>query len=131
MGDGMTAAELIDKWRKVTQTEKAVSQSHFNDLCGVLGERTPVEADPEGDGLAEGTGTGGERGKRRALGIGLRGRFGAGQDGPTWRRVDSGSLTDHGIGLSTSRRTAGLLSADKGSLREPGGVQPKQPYEPQ
>ena len=49
MGDGMTAAEFIDKWRKVTQTEKAVSQSHFNDLCGVLGERTPVEADPEGN----------------------------------------------------------------------------------
>ena len=57
---GMTAAEFIDKWRKVTQTEKAVSQSHFNDLCAVLGERTPVEADPEGDeycferGAAEG-----------------------------------------------------------------------------
>ncbi len=49
MGDGMTAAEFIDRWRKVTQTEKAVSQSHFNDLCAVLGERAPVEADPEGD----------------------------------------------------------------------------------
>ena len=45
----MTSAEFIDKWRRVTQTEKAVSQSHFNDLCAVLGERTPVEADPEGD----------------------------------------------------------------------------------
>ena len=49
MGDGMTAAEFIDRWRKVTQTEKAVAQSHFNNLCAVLGERTPVEADPEGD----------------------------------------------------------------------------------
>ena len=49
MGDGMTAAEFIDRWRKVTQTEKAVSQSHFNDLCAVLGEPTPVEADPEGE----------------------------------------------------------------------------------
>ena len=48
-GDGMTAAEFIAKWRKVTQTEKAVAHSHFNDLCAVLGERTPVEADPEGD----------------------------------------------------------------------------------
>ena len=45
----MTAAEFIDKWRKVTQTEKAVSQSHFIDVCRLLGERTPVEADPEGD----------------------------------------------------------------------------------
>ena len=49
MGNGLTPSEFIDKWRKVTQTEKAVSQSHFNDLCAVLGERTPVEADPEGD----------------------------------------------------------------------------------
>ena len=49
MGDGMTAGEFIDKWRRVTQTEKAVAQSHFNDLCAVLGEPTPVEADPEGE----------------------------------------------------------------------------------
>ena len=49
MGSGLTAGEFIDRWRKVTQTEKAVSQSHFNDLCAVLGERTPVEADPEGN----------------------------------------------------------------------------------
>ena len=49
MGNGMTAAEFIEKWRKVTQTEKAVSQSHFNDLCAVLGELTPVEADPDGE----------------------------------------------------------------------------------
>ena len=45
----MTAGEFIDKWRKVTQTEKAVSQSHFNDLCALLGEPTPIEADPEGE----------------------------------------------------------------------------------
>ena len=49
MGSGLTAGAFIDRWRKVTQTEKAVSQSHFNDLCAVLGERTPVETDPEGD----------------------------------------------------------------------------------
>ena len=49
MGNGMTAAEFIDKWRKVTQTEKAVSQSHFIDVCRLLGEPTPIEVDPEGD----------------------------------------------------------------------------------
>ena len=49
MANRLTAAEFIDKWRKVTQTEKAVSQSHFNDLCALLGEPTPIEADPEGE----------------------------------------------------------------------------------
>ena len=66
MGDGMTAAEFIGKWRKVTQTEKAVSQSHFNDLCAVLGEPTPVEADPEGDDYA--LSGGGERQRGRLVG---------------------------------------------------------------
>ncbi len=49
MGNGMTAGEFIDRWRKVTQTEKAVSQSHFIDVCRLLGEPTPIEADLEGD----------------------------------------------------------------------------------
>ena len=45
----MTAAQFIDKWRAVTLNERAVAQSHFNDLCALLGEPTPIEADPEGD----------------------------------------------------------------------------------
>ena len=44
----MTAAEFIKRWSRVTQSEKAVAQSHFNELCRLLGEPTPVEADPEG-----------------------------------------------------------------------------------
>ena len=48
MGDGLTAAEFINRWRQVTQTEKAVAQSHFIDVCRLLGEPTPIEADPEG-----------------------------------------------------------------------------------
>ena len=49
MANGLTAAEFIDKWRAVTLNERAVSQSHFNDLCSLLGEPTPIEADPEGE----------------------------------------------------------------------------------
>ena len=45
----MTAAEFIDKWRAVTLNERAVAQEHFIDLCRLLGEPTPVEADPKGD----------------------------------------------------------------------------------
>ena len=49
MANGLTAAQFIDKWRAVTLNERAVSQSHFNDLCSLLGERTPIEADPDGE----------------------------------------------------------------------------------
>ncbi len=36
------------KWRGVTTTEKAASQEQFIDLCRMLGEPTPHEADPTG-----------------------------------------------------------------------------------
>ncbi len=49
MAGGLTAGAFIDKWRAVTLNERAVAQEHFIDLCRLLGERTPVEADPEGD----------------------------------------------------------------------------------
>ena len=49
MASGLTPAAFIDKWRAVTLNERAVSQSHFNDLCALLDEPTPIEADPEGD----------------------------------------------------------------------------------
>jgi hypothetical protein len=37
------------KWRKasVGLIEKAAAQSHFNDLCAVLGQPTPAQADPK------------------------------------------------------------------------------------
>ncbi len=49
MASGLTPAEFIDKWRAVTLNERAVAQSHFNDLCALLDEPTPVEADPDGE----------------------------------------------------------------------------------
>jgi len=45
----MTPEEFIDKWRASTLTERSAAQSHFNDLCAVLGVPTPAEADPHGD----------------------------------------------------------------------------------
>lgn len=44
----MSPDELISRWKGVTLTERASSQSHFNDLCLMLGEKAPVEADPSG-----------------------------------------------------------------------------------
>lgn len=44
----MTPQQFIKKWRDSTLKERAASQSHFNDLCALLGEPTPTDADPEG-----------------------------------------------------------------------------------
>ena len=45
----MTPNEFIAKWRNSTLTERAASQEHFIDLCRLLREPTPAEADPSGD----------------------------------------------------------------------------------
>jgi type II restriction/modification system DNA methylase subunit YeeA len=48
-GQGMTPQEFIGKWRHVELKERSAAQSHFNDLCRLLGIDDPVTADPKGD----------------------------------------------------------------------------------
>ena len=45
----MTAAEFISKWRASELKERSASQEHFIDLCRLLDEPTPAEADPTGE----------------------------------------------------------------------------------
>ncbi len=45
----MTPGEFIAKWRASELKERSASQSHFNDLCRMLGELTPTDADPAGE----------------------------------------------------------------------------------
>ncbi len=42
----MTPAAFIAKWRGAELKERSGSQEHFIDLCRLLGEPTPAEADP-------------------------------------------------------------------------------------
>ena len=42
----------MDKWRDVTQTERASAQSHFNELCDLLEEPKPHDVDPKGEWYA-------------------------------------------------------------------------------
>ena len=42
----MTAAEFKKKWSRYQGKESAAYQEHFSDLCRLLGQPTPVEADP-------------------------------------------------------------------------------------
>lgn len=48
----MTPDAFISKWSEVTTLERATVQSHFNDLCRLLGEKEPHEADPAGEWFA-------------------------------------------------------------------------------
>ena len=45
----MTPYEFIAKWRASALKERSASQEHFIDLCRLLGEPTPAEADPAGE----------------------------------------------------------------------------------
>lgn len=44
----MTAAEFKKKWARYSGKEASAYQEHFNDLCALLGQPTPVAADPTG-----------------------------------------------------------------------------------
>lgn len=48
----MTLATFVAKWTAVTTGERASAQSHFNDLCHMLGQQTTHEADPRGEWFA-------------------------------------------------------------------------------
>ena len=44
----LSPQQFVAKWRHATLKERSASQSHFNDLCALLGQPTPTEADPAG-----------------------------------------------------------------------------------
>ena len=48
----LTPREFAQKWGDNATKEKAASQEHFIDLCRMLGEPTPNEADPTGQTYA-------------------------------------------------------------------------------
>ena len=45
----MMPTEFIAKWRASELKERSAAQEHFIDLCRLLGEPTPAEADPSGE----------------------------------------------------------------------------------
>src|SRR3990172_8556427 len=44
----MTPQHFISKWQRVTLSERSACQQHFLDLCELLGQPKPAEADPDG-----------------------------------------------------------------------------------
>jgi type II restriction/modification system DNA methylase subunit YeeA len=70
----MDSLAFVKKWAASTQSERATAQEHFIDLCRLLNEQTPNEADPSGDFYAF------EKGAKRPDGDGfadvwLKGHF--------------------------------------------------------
>jgi hypothetical protein len=47
----MRVADFVAKWRSAHLTECAAAQSHFRDLCDLLGEEAPTDADPKGEAM--------------------------------------------------------------------------------
>ena len=45
----MTPGEFTAKWQASELKESSAAQEHFIDLCRLLGEPTPAEADPTGE----------------------------------------------------------------------------------
>ena len=45
----MTPDQFITKWKAAELKERSAAQEHFIDLCRMLDERTPADADPAGD----------------------------------------------------------------------------------
>jgi type II restriction/modification system DNA methylase subunit YeeA len=45
----MTPDEFITKWKAVELKERSAAQSHFVDMCRMLDEPTPTDADPTGE----------------------------------------------------------------------------------
>jgi hypothetical protein len=45
----MTPSAFIRKWTASNLKERSAAQDHFIDLCRLLDEPTPAEADPDGE----------------------------------------------------------------------------------
>lgn len=45
----MTPQEFVRKWAANERTERAASQTHFNELCELIGESKPLDVDPTGE----------------------------------------------------------------------------------
>ncbi len=44
----MTPEDFVERWARANLREQQAAQSHFNELCHLLGVQTPTQADPEG-----------------------------------------------------------------------------------
>ena len=78
----MTVPAFVAKWSASRRTERAAAQEHFIDLCRLLGEQTPNEADPTGEDYAFEKGATKTAGSQGWADVWKRGRFAWEYKGP-------------------------------------------------
>ncbi|MDL1924220.1 hypothetical protein FBQ95_16580 [Chloroflexi bacterium CFX3] len=44
----MTVQDFVQRWQSSALQERQAAQSHFNELCRLIGHPPPAEADPQG-----------------------------------------------------------------------------------
>ena len=72
----MNAQEFVHRWKGSTLTERSASQSHFLDLCSLVGHPTPVEMDKTGESFTFEKGADKTTGKKGFADVWKRGYFG-------------------------------------------------------
>ena len=70
-----TPAQFVAKWQGSTRAERAAAQEHFIDLCRMLGQPTPNDADPTGEWYAFEKGAGRAEGGEGWADVWMRDHF--------------------------------------------------------
>lgn len=45
----MTPEQFVSKWQRIEAKERTIAQTHFNELCDLLGVSKPLDVDARGD----------------------------------------------------------------------------------
>lgn len=45
MAYSLTPGQFVKRWSPIQLRERASAQSHFNDICALVGHKPPVEAE--------------------------------------------------------------------------------------
>ncbi|HMA36739.1 MAG TPA: DNA methyltransferase [Chloroflexia bacterium] len=78
----LTLPDFIARWQASTRTEKSAAQEHFLDLCAVLGQPTPAQADATGAWYTFEKGVAKTGGGQGFADVWMRGRFAWEYKGP-------------------------------------------------
>jgi hypothetical protein len=71
----MKPVEFVAKWSKIQQKERATAQTHFNDVCALVGHLTPLEYDPGGRDFSFETQAEKPEGEKGYADVFFRGKF--------------------------------------------------------
>jgi hypothetical protein len=72
----MTPHDFVARWQAADLSERAACQSHFADLCAVLGQPKPTDVDPTGSWYAFEKGVDTADGKKGWADVWLKEKFG-------------------------------------------------------